>query len=56
MRNDRDAYKLMVGGEIASEDVASWSDPTGIFQVELTPDGGGKIRIPLFVLKARLLN
>jgi len=55
MRNDNNPYKYMVGGEIASEDVASWSDPEGDLQVELTQDGGGKIRIPLFVLKARLL-
>lgn len=55
MRNDNDPYNYMVGGEIASEDVASWSDPDGDLQVEITPGRGGKIRIPLFILKARLL-
>ena len=55
MRNDSDSYKYMVGGEIASEDVASWSDPEGDLQVVITPGQGSKIRIPLFVLKARLL-
>jgi len=55
MRNDNDPYKYMVGGEIASEDVASWSDPEGNLQVVITPGQGSKIRIPLLIFKARLL-
>jgi len=54
MRNDNDSPKLMVGLEMALEDVASWSDPGGNLQVVQAPGRGSKIRIPVFVFKARM--